>query len=155
VSVAVETERDGRAVAAAIVLPATGGWLASGSAGPRGDAARIGVSDPPPERALLGFAVPGAPGPRRAAYRLLADIAPHVQDLRNSGSTVCDLAAVATGELDGFLSVNPAAWDVAAGAAIVRASGGTVRRWRRQDGLDLFVAGGRRLVDAIDELIGT
>jgi myo-inositol-1(or 4)-monophosphatase len=142
VSVAAEAGQWDRILAAAIVQPSTGDWLALRSTGMLHGSRAAAITGTGLGHALVSFAVPGAPGPRRATYRLLAELAPKVQDLRNYGSSVCDLFAVATGDVDGFVSVNPAPWDIAAGAAIVRAAGGLVRRWRRADGLEIIVAGG-------------
>jgi myo-inositol-1(or 4)-monophosphatase len=153
VSVAVESEADGAVVAAAILCPANGEWLALGPGGVQGRVRRIGVSAAAPARALLAFAVPNEPTVRATAYRLLSDLAPRVQDLRNMGSTVCDLAAVAAGRLDGFVTINPQPWDVAAGVAIVHAAGGTSRRCHRS-GLDLLVVGGSAVVDSVADWIG-
>ncbi|MCU0726000.1 MAG: inositol monophosphatase [Planctomycetes bacterium] len=46
--------------------------------------------------------------------------------IRRAGAASLDLAYVAAGRLDGFWELHLSAWDVAAGAAIVRAAGGTV-----------------------------
>ena len=56
---------------------------------------------------------------RSDAYLVLADVAPFVQDLRNSGSTVCDLASVAAGEIGGFITFDPAPWDIAHGGITI------------------------------------
>ncbi|GGM47101.1 inositol monophosphatase family protein [Dactylosporangium sucinum] len=144
VSVAVADERAGQVVAATILQPATGAVLGLPlpSAPPR--PAR-------PDRALVAFAVPNAAGPREHAYRLLTGVAPRVQDLRNHGSTVCDLAAVATGELDAFVSFDPAPWDVAAGVALVEAAGGQTCRRRRADGVDVLATGAPAVVAALTD----
>src|SRR5262249_9854004 len=125
VSVAAESCGSGRVAAAAIVRPATGSWLALCGNGVAGSPGHIRVTPRQACDALLSFAVPSQPEPRRAAYCLLATVVPHVQDLRNFGSTVCDLAAVAVGEIDGFISFDAHDWDVAAGIALVIASGGS------------------------------
>lgn len=150
VSVAVEREETGPVIAASIFQPATGAWLGLEPGGVCGSPAPAGV-DPgvPAARSLVAFAVPNEPEHRRRAYRLLTDLAPRVQDLRNFGSTVCDLAQVAAGGLNGFVSFDPAPWDIAAGVAIVRAAGGTSRRWRRDDGMEVVVAGCPAVVDTV------
>lgn len=46
--------------------------------------------------------------------------------LRRMGAAALDLAYVASGRLDGFWELHLSPWDVAAGAALVRAAGGRV-----------------------------
>ena len=53
--------------------------------------------------------------------------------IRRLGSAALDLAFVAAGHLDGFWELHLSPWDVAAGAAIVRAAGGTVTDVRGGD----------------------
>jgi myo-inositol-1(or 4)-monophosphatase len=47
-------------------------------------------------------------------------------DVRRAGSAALDLAYVAAGRLDGYWESNLQAWDIAAGALIVREAGGLV-----------------------------
>jgi myo-inositol-1(or 4)-monophosphatase len=49
-----------------------------------------------------------------------------VRGMRRMGSAALDLAFVASGRLDGFWELHLQPWDVAAGAALVRAAGGRV-----------------------------
>lgn len=49
-----------------------------------------------------------------------------VRGMRRLGASALDLAYVASGRLDGFWELGLAPWDVAAGAALIRAAGGTV-----------------------------
>lgn len=63
---------------------------------------------------------------RRQATRLAAVI-PHVRDMRRGGSAALDMAWVACGRLDGYYEFGVNAWDVAAGAVVVVAAGGTVQ----------------------------
>jgi myo-inositol-1(or 4)-monophosphatase len=48
--------------------------------------------------------------------------------IREWGSAVLSLAAVAAGRLDGYWELKLGAWDVAAGALLVEEAGGTVTR---------------------------
>ena len=48
------------------------------------------------------------------------------QAVRRDGSAALDLAFVARGRFDGFWEYDLHAWDVAAGALIIREAGGTV-----------------------------
>jgi myo-inositol-1(or 4)-monophosphatase len=58
--------------------------------------------------------------------RHFADFVPIVRDLRRGGSAALDLAYVAAGRLDAFWEPHLNAWDVAAGALLVREAGGLV-----------------------------
>jgi myo-inositol-1(or 4)-monophosphatase len=60
----------------------------------------------------------------------LAAIARRARGVRRLGSAAIDLAYVASGRLDGFWELHLSPWDVAAGAALVRAAGGTVTDFR-------------------------
>ena len=46
--------------------------------------------------------------------------------VRDTGSAVLSLVAVAAGRLDGYWELRLGAWDVAAGALLVEKAGGTV-----------------------------
>ncbi|NOZ53017.1 MAG: inositol monophosphatase [Gammaproteobacteria bacterium] len=54
--------------------------------------------------------------------------------LRRPGSAALDLAWLAAGRIDGFWEFNLKAWDIAAGALIVREAGGIVSDFENQDG---------------------
>jgi len=54
--------------------------------------------------------------------------------LRRPGSAALDLAWLAAGRIDGFWEFNLKAWDIAAGALIVREAGGIVSDFNNQDG---------------------
>ncbi|WP_435055157.1 inositol monophosphatase family protein [Micromonospora aurantiaca (nom. illeg.)] len=157
VSIAVATGcdvGDGQVVAATVLQPATGACLVLDDGGALDGDAPVAVNQGArPGHALVAFAVPNAPGPRRRAYQALVGVAPRVADLRNTGSTVCDLAAVARGELDAFVSFDPAPWDIAAGAALVEAAGGVSRRWRH-DGFEVFGTGAPAVVAALAGWLG-
>jgi myo-inositol-1(or 4)-monophosphatase len=102
-----------------------------------------------PARAVLGFALPDDAECRRDALHLLADVAPHVGAVRCFGSAAYDLANVVQGGLDGFVGFGQRPWDVAAGLAVVRAAGGTVRWLRGESGLEVVIAGTAAMVDAV------
>ena len=53
-----------------------------------------------------------------------------VRGLRRLGAAALDLAYVASGRLDAFWELHLKPWDVAAGAALVRAAGGKVTDFR-------------------------
>lgn len=56
----------------------------------------------------------------------VAALGMRVRDLRRMGSAALDLAYVASGRLDAYWELHLEPWDVAAGAALVRAAGGRV-----------------------------
>ena len=56
----------------------------------------------------------------------LATLMPQCKGVRHQGSAALDLAYVAAGRLDGFFEIGLKAWDMAAGAVIVREAGGFV-----------------------------
>jgi myo-inositol-1(or 4)-monophosphatase len=153
-AVSVAAEADEQVVAAAICQPASGLWLACGPDGLAASQTRVGVRQcQDPRRALMSFAVSADPRVRRAGYHALAEVAPRVGGLRNLGSTVCDLAAVAMGLLDGFIGFAQAPWDTAAGAALVEAAGGVCRNLVVDGGLPVVVAGNVDLVTAVCALL--
>ena len=63
----------------------------------------------------------------------LASVARVARGIRRLGSAALDLAFVAAGHLDAFWELHLSPWDVAAGAAIVRAAGGVVTDTRGGD----------------------
>jgi myo-inositol-1(or 4)-monophosphatase len=74
--------------------------------------------------------------------------------VRRAGAAAIDLAYVAAGRLDGFWELGLSSWDVAAGAAIVTAAGGTVTDFTGGDGFvegRNVVASNGRIHEAIRE----
>ncbi len=63
---------------------------------------------------------------RLAFARTLGALMPATAGVRRFGSAALDLAWVAAGRYDGYWELGLKAWDVAAGALIVREAGGTV-----------------------------
>jgi myo-inositol-1(or 4)-monophosphatase len=57
-------------------------------------------------------------------------------DLRRMGAAAIDLCYVASGRIDGFWELHLNAWDVAAGALLVREAGGRVTDFRGSERLD-------------------
>src|SRR6185503_724932 len=77
--------------------------------------------------ALVGTVFPSRESPKLAAYlptfnALIAQCG----DLRRAGCCALDLAHLAAGRLDGFWVMSLKAWDVAAGALLVKEAGGRV-----------------------------
>jgi myo-inositol-1(or 4)-monophosphatase len=63
---------------------------------------------------------------RLAQAEIVQHVLPNVADIRRSGSAAFDLAAVASGIVDGYYEVNLAPWDVAAGRVIAVEAGARV-----------------------------
>ncbi|MBV9737881.1 MAG: inositol monophosphatase [Candidatus Eremiobacteraeota bacterium] len=84
-------------------------------------------------------------------FRMMSGVA---QAVRRDGSAALDLAAVAAGRFDGFWEFDLSAWDVSAGALIVRESGGTVSQIDggsfRVDGRAILATNGH----VHDEMVG-
>jgi myo-inositol-1(or 4)-monophosphatase len=79
------------------------------------------------ERALVGTVFPAPASPGMPAYLgVFSDLIPRCAGIRRAGACALDLAYVAAGRLDGFWVMSLEAWDVAAGALIVREAGGRV-----------------------------
>ena len=53
-------------------------------------------------------------------------LAPRCAGVRHAGACALDLAHVGAGRLDGFWMLDLKAWDIAAGALIVREAGGRI-----------------------------
>ena len=70
------------------------------------------------------------------------DMMTRVEGVRRAGSAALDLASVASGRLDGFWEFGLKAWDVAAGALLVKEAGGTITN---MDGTPLDLAGTQML----------
>ena len=66
------------------------------------------------------------PRNRLAFARTLGALMPLTAGIRRFGSAALDLAWVAAGRYDGYWELGLSAWDIAAGALIVREAGGTV-----------------------------
>lgn len=88
-------------------------------------------------------------GDQLAMMRALLDEA---QDMRQSGSTVLDLADVAAGRIDGFLALGLQPWEYAAGCLLVREAGGSHVDLVGRDGMPRdghLVAGTVRVTQAM------
>jgi len=79
------------------------------------------------EGALIGTGFPFKnPADLDGFLRLFSAFFKSASDMRRAGSAALDLAYVAAGRLDGFWESGLNAWDMAAGALIVREAGGLV-----------------------------
>lgn len=79
------------------------------------------------DAAILATAFPFRQRGLMSAYTgIFSAVFKRVEDIRRAGSAALDLAWVAAGRLDGFFEIGLKAWDVSAGAMIVREAGGVV-----------------------------
>ncbi|SEK04487.1 MULTISPECIES: inositol monophosphatase family protein [unclassified Achromobacter] len=83
--------------------------------------------------ALLGAHWPNAGDPETGSQRF-RQMAEGATGVRRLGSTVLDLAYVATGRLDGFCGVGLKPWDLAAGSLMVLEAGGLVADFDGEQG---------------------
>jgi myo-inositol-1(or 4)-monophosphatase len=124
--VSIAFERAGEVCAAAIYAPALDElYAAERGAGARCNGAAIGVSGVARVAESLvctGF-VPARYARNGANFARLSGLA---QAVRRDGAAALDLAFVAAGRFEAFWEFDLKAWDVAAGALIVREAGGTV-----------------------------
>jgi myo-inositol-1(or 4)-monophosphatase len=106
---------------------------------------------PPRERSRLG--------PHLDCVRALMQDA---EDVRRTGSAALDLAYVAAGRADAYFEAGVKAWDIAAGALLVREAGGRVAdfRGRAPGRMDVatsagvqIVAGNVRIVDPLQQAV--
>jgi myo-inositol-1(or 4)-monophosphatase len=128
-AVSIGLVEDGRPVLGVVHAPALGltCWGAPGSGAFEGDRPVSVSATPLLEESILGT------GFAYERHRLPDDnlencvrLGARVRDLRRMGAAALDLAFVASGRLDGFWELHLSPWDVAAGAALVRAAGGRV-----------------------------
>jgi myo-inositol-1(or 4)-monophosphatase len=164
VGVSVALVEEGRPVAGAVHAPFLGTtWTASSGGGAwrrvgDGPAAQIRVGEREVERAVVGTGFPFRHKdlvPRyleafRAAFG-------RFEDLRRPGAAALDLAWVADGTFDGFFELSLGAWDVAAGAVLIREAGGVVTDWSGGPGFlsGDILAGSPAVHTALLEVVGT
>jgi myo-inositol-1(or 4)-monophosphatase len=94
------------------------------------DGRRLTVSQvTEPRHALLGTGFPFKHPDRLEAYLgQFSRLMRATSGIRRAGAAALDLADLAAGRFDGFWELELAAWDVAAGAVLVREAGGKVTR---------------------------
>jgi myo-inositol-1(or 4)-monophosphatase len=83
--------------------------------------------------ALLGAHVPGSAGGAAGPSRF-SSLLSECASARRMGSTVLDMAYVATGRFDGFCGIHLKPWDVAAGSLLVLEAGGLVADFDGEQG---------------------
>jgi myo-inositol-1(or 4)-monophosphatase len=120
---------DGVLEAAAIVnVPRGETYTASRGGGAWQGERRLAVSDiREPGFALIGTGFPFKDTSRIAEYlRQFSRVARQASGIRRPGAASLDLADVAAGRFDGFWEQQLSAWDIAAGALLIREAGGLV-----------------------------
>jgi myo-inositol-1(or 4)-monophosphatase len=89
------------------------------------------------EGAILATAFPFRDREKLPAYgRVFQSVFSKVEDIRRAGTASLDLAWVAAARMDGYFEVGLQAWDVAAGALLVREAGGVVLDFNGNDGVE-------------------
>ncbi len=148
--------------AGAVVNPVTGevfrartgggAWLAR-----RGrDEERV-VAPPGPDLALalVGTGFGYAAERRRWQGLTLAEVLPHIRDIRREGGAALDLCHVATGRIDAFYETGLNAWDLAAAWVFAREAGVVVGGLSGPGtpGPDLTWAAGPRLAETFSAVV--
>jgi myo-inositol-1(or 4)-monophosphatase len=120
---------DGVAVAGAIINAATGELFSAtlgGGARRAGEVMRVSSIEEP-HRALIATGFPFTRDEEIERYvRIVPPIMRGTSGLRRNGAAALDLADVACGRYDAFFELRLNAWDMAAGALMVREAGGLV-----------------------------
>jgi myo-inositol-1(or 4)-monophosphatase len=94
------------------------------------DERRLHVSSRAPDQAIVATGFPFRRKDLLARYEPAFGVAIHrFEDLRRVGAASLDLCWTAEGVFDGYFELALGAWDVAAGALIVREAGGIVTDW--------------------------
>jgi fructose-1,6-bisphosphatase/inositol monophosphatase family enzyme len=102
-------------------------------------------------RALVATGFGYDPEVRAGQAELLRRVLPQVRDIRRAGAAALDLCHVAAGRLDGYFERGLKAWDLAAGALIVREAGGAVLPL--VGGRPGIAAAGPNLIDELADLV--
>jgi myo-inositol-1(or 4)-monophosphatase len=155
-AVAVAAQINDRIAAGAIVKPATGEWITCDETGvlAHSGGSRAAVSNIAslPD-ALVSVSVSINEARRPLTMSILNRLLPEIQDFRRTGSTSCDLFAIATGQLDAYIGIDTNLWDIAPGWAIISAAGGRCLRFEVATGQSAFVLGAAGVVDQLAEIV--
>lgn len=98
-----------------------GAWRSFG-----GERQQLVATDPPSgglAHALVATGFNYVPEVRARQARAVAELMPHVRDIRRFGSAALDLCALASGRFDAYVEQGLQPWDLAAGALICREAG--------------------------------
>lgn len=127
-------------MAGVVHRPADDQWLGTSPEGVVGTIAGRPGAARTLAQAVVSVGFPHDPARRLGTLRLLEFVFPYVRDFRRIASASCDLMGVATGTLDAYIGMDIGRWDYAAGAALVRASGGDVTELDLANGQHAVVA---------------
>ncbi len=121
----------GESVVGAIYDSASGGvyWAVKGGGAWLGDERLRLAEDPPLSHSLLTTNFTESVRDHAAQQQFFARLAGASAGVRASGSAARDFCFVADGRVDFFWQFGLKAWDVAAGAVIVREAGGSFEIW--------------------------
>jgi len=78
------------------------------------------------QTALVGTGFSYEPERRLRQATVLAQVIPHIRDIRRMGAASVDLCSVACGRLDAYYERGLGPWDLAAGGLVAREAGATV-----------------------------
>jgi myo-inositol-1(or 4)-monophosphatase len=109
------------------------------------------------EEAVVATAFPFRRREKLQAYaRLFQAVFSKTEDFRRAGAASLDLAWVAAGRLDAYYEIGLNAWDVAAGALLVREAGGVVLDFEGNDSVEesgTIVAAPYKLMTSLQQII--
>jgi myo-inositol-1(or 4)-monophosphatase len=159
-NVSVAAEVDGEVVAGVVVDPLhRDTFAAAAGLGATRNGVPIRCTEVvDPAHALIGTGFGYDPSERARQAAVLAQILPHIRDVRRVGAAAVDLCWVACGRLDGYYERNLQVWDWAAGALIAAEAGavvGTVDGSPLPDGLPeaCLVTSGPGLFGGLRDLV--
>lgn len=145
-AVAIALERGGRTVCAVVFDPPKGDmFVAEAGRGAWLGEQRLRVAtDDDLSRAIVATGIPHASGPRRqpshdAYLAMLRGVMREAAGVRRFAAAALDLAYVAAGRFAAFFEFGLSAWDLAAGALLVREAGGQVSQ--PNGGEDVLLSG--------------
>jgi myo-inositol-1(or 4)-monophosphatase len=108
------------------------------------------------DRALIGTGFGYRAEDRRRQGAVVADLLPHVRDIRRAGSAALDLCHVAAGRLDGYYESGLNPWDLAGGQLVLTEAGGRVSGLHgAPPSRDMVIAAGPALHPLLREAVDT
>ncbi|MGC4787621.1 inositol monophosphatase family protein [Micromonospora sp. DT178] len=124
-AVSLAAEVDGEVVAGVVRNVSTGEeWTATVGGGAWRDGERLRCStETDLGQALVATGFGYDPGRRAHQARVVAELIPHIRDIRRFGAAALDLCLAAEGRVDAYYEKGLAAWDQAAGALVATEAG--------------------------------
>ncbi|WP_416900543.1 inositol monophosphatase family protein [Micromonospora echinospora] len=153
-AVSLAAEVDGRVVAGVVRNIATGDeWTATLGGGAYRAGRRLrGSAETDFGQALVATGFGYDPARRAHQARVVAELIPHVRDIRRLGAAALDLCLAAEGRVDVYYEKGLAVWDMAAGALVAAEAGLRVTGLRGSaPGPDMLVAAPSALYDALHD----